>query len=331
MRLLASVLLWSERPCVPEPTTNVAEFSYNTAVCSAVPGAQRRLPAAAAAVVAHAAWARDRGLVTAGSSASSRLDKSLLAPLREVERLMFLSRVVTAGWASASSAQILLENGTLIGITTDDNLSDIAAVLIDKTVSGMRVAETIADAAVADRLVLLTYKDTGKCSVIASDAQPVAYGRKLKALSGLGASHVAVRPGGKPGRDGARVACNVLRDAMLVWWPAPSPQLHNNCIVLRKLAAWDVLCEFCTEGEVLAMDFSAVQPMTVHSIEKAGAIAAGPQLTHAGIVFAEERARHPRVHTDHWRARQGGGGWAGLAAAAVAVQLPQPHCQRRPV
>ena len=45
--------------------------------------------------------------------------------------------------------------------------------------------------------------------------------------------------------------------------------MHNNCIVMRKLASWSPLCEFCTEGEVLAMDFSAVLPMAIHSIEKA--------------------------------------------------------------
>ncbi|KAG5831097.1 hypothetical protein ANANG_G00300240 [Anguilla anguilla] len=164
-------------------------------------------------------FAETRGLCW--TPKNSRPEK-LRDSLKELEELLQVSVCVGCRWRNTRSCQMLLSSGVLV--TLAQSGAQLERVCVDRALVGRLAADTISDAVITDRFLLLSFVEKNKVSLVhltkRSQSSPDLNRRVDKlSFSDLKISSVDL-PGPAGRRLGLRVGLNRSQDVAVCWWPA---------------------------------------------------------------------------------------------------------------
>ncbi|XP_036403063.1 LOW QUALITY PROTEIN: WD repeat-containing and planar cell polarity effector protein fritz homolog [Megalops cyprinoides] len=213
---------------------------------------------------------------------NSRPEK-LRDSLKELEELLQAGPCVCSRWRNKQSCQMLLGSGVLVTLSLSG--PQLERVSIDRALVGRLAADTISDAVITDRFLLLTFVEKNKVCLVhlaarRGQSSPDLNRRVEKlSLSELKISCVDL-PGPAGRRLGRRVGLNCLQDVAICWWPAvneeawpwspvPSEGDRANLVLLACCGAGGLKVLSCirTEGDPLDCRFSLSQPYQVLTVE----------------------------------------------------------------
>ncbi|XP_053292136.1 WD repeat-containing and planar cell polarity effector protein fritz homolog [Pleuronectes platessa] len=201
--------------------------------------------------------------------------------LKELEELLQTNTCVHTRWRNKNCCQLMLRSGVLV--TLNLNGPQLKQVCIDRTLVGRLPANTITDAVLCDRLILLSFLDHNQVAAVylnkknqdASDS-----GRRTDKLSPSEIKVVSVEVGSRGCRLHRLVALNRLQDVALCWWnldeageelwPWSPTDTHRNNLVLLSCSPTEglkVLSSVRTEGNPLDCRFSLLQPYQLLTVE----------------------------------------------------------------
>ncbi|XP_062319432.1 WD repeat-containing and planar cell polarity effector protein fritz homolog [Osmerus eperlanus] len=216
----------------------------------------------------------------------NRRPEKLRDSLKELEELLQTSACVHARWKNKHCCQLMLSTGILVTLTL--NGPQLERVCVDRTLLGRLPADTVTDAVITDRLLLLSFLEKSQvCAVFLNKKNHGSpeTGRRVEKLSSSELKVVcADLRGGSPRRLGRRVGLNCLQDVAVCWWPLVSsssaelwpwtPTSHTHTdranLLLLSCSATDglkVLSSIRTEGDPLDCHFSLLQPYQLLSVE----------------------------------------------------------------
>ncbi|KAJ8405123.1 hypothetical protein AAFF_G00330440 [Aldrovandia affinis] len=223
-------------------------------------------------------FAETRGLCW--TPKNSRPEK-LRDSLKELEDLLQASPVVCSRWRNKHSCQVLLSSGVLVTLSLSG--PQLERVSVDRALVGRLAADTISDAVITDRFLLLTFVEKNKACLVhltrRGPGSPDLNKRVDKlSFSDLRISYVDL-PGPAGRRLGRRVELNRLHDVAICWWPAvneeawpwspvPSEGERANLVLLGCSGpGLKLLSRIRTEGDPLDCRFSLSQPYQVLTVE----------------------------------------------------------------
>ncbi|NXK24247.1 FRITZ protein, partial [Arenaria interpres] len=211
---------------------------------------------------------------------NKRPDK-LRDALKEVEDLLQTSPCALSKWKNKHICQLLFHSGILVSLSLSG--PQLEKVVIDRTLVGKLISDTISDAVLTDNFIILSFEDRNQLCFIQftkkMDSPDV--NKRLEKLSCLDfkISYVDI-PGPEGRRMKRHLAINCVQDMVLCWWSAPSdgawPWSPISCerdranLVLLGCAhgKLEVLSYVRTEWDPLDARFSANQPYQVHTVER---------------------------------------------------------------
>nr|XP_006638803.2 PREDICTED: WD repeat-containing and planar cell polarity effector protein fritz homolog isoform X1 [Lepisosteus oculatus] len=201
--------------------------------------------------------------------------------LKELEELLHSSRCVRSKWKNKHFCQLILGSGVLVSLSFSG--PQLEKVTIDRTLVGKLAADTISDAVLTDRFIILTFLEKNKVCYIhftKKQSSPDFSKRAEKlSLSELKISYVDL-PGPAGRRLDRRVAVNCLQDVVICWWPAvnedawpwspiSSERDRANLVLLScSNASLKVLSCIRTEWDPLDCGFSSNQPYQLLTVER---------------------------------------------------------------
>ncbi|XP_061084198.1 WD repeat-containing and planar cell polarity effector protein fritz homolog isoform X2 [Conger conger] len=212
---------------------------------------------------------------------NSRPEK-LRDSLKELEELLQVSPCVGCRWRNTRSCQMLLSSGVLVTLGLSG--AQLERVCVDRALAGRLGADTISDAVITDRFLLLSFVEKNKVCLVhlpkKTQGSPDLSRRADKlSFSELKISSVDL-PGPAGRRLGRRVVLNRLQDMGVCWWPAvneeswpwspvPSEGDRANLVLLGcgGPGGLKVLSRIRTEGDPLDCRFSLAQPYQILTVE----------------------------------------------------------------
>ncbi|XP_036816919.1 WD repeat-containing and planar cell polarity effector protein fritz homolog isoform X4 [Oncorhynchus mykiss] len=223
----------------------------------------------------------------------NRRPEKLRDSLEKLEELLQTNSVVHSRWKSKHCCQLMLSSGVLVTLAL--NGPQLDRVCVDRTLVGRLPANTVSDAVLSDRLLLLSFLEKSQVCVVylnrKNQGSPDT-SHRLEKLSPSELKVVCVEVRGPAGRrQGRRVDLNCLQDVAVCWcsltntndelWPWNPSHTHTDRdnLVLLSCSSTDglkVLSSMCTEGDLLDLCFSLVQPYQLLSVE----LPEGPQGSH---------------------------------------------------
>ncbi|KAJ8360074.1 hypothetical protein SKAU_G00165990 [Synaphobranchus kaupii] len=224
-------------------------------------------------------FAETRGLCW--TPKNSRPEK-LRDSLKELEELLQASPCVSCRWRNTHSSQMLLSSGVLVTLSL--NGAQLERVCVDRALVGRLAADTISDAVITDRFLLLSFVEKNKVCLVhltkRSQSSP-DLNRRVDKLSFSDLKITSVDLPGPAGRRlGGRVGLNRLQDVAVCWWPVvneeawpwspvPSEGDRANLVLLGCGGAGGlkVLSRIRTEGDPLDCRFSLSQPYQILTVE----------------------------------------------------------------
>lgn len=214
----------------------------------------------------------------------NRRPEKLRDSLKELEELLQTSACVHTRWKNKYCCQLMLSTGVLVTLTV--NGPQLERVCVDRTLLGRLPADTVTDAVITDRLLLLSFLEKSQVCVVffnkKNQGSPET-ARRVEKLSPSELKVVCVDLRGSPARrPGRQVGLNCLQDVAVCWWPLttssedlwPWTPGHTHTdranLVLLSCSATDglkVLSSLRTEGDPLDCHFSLLQPYQLLSVE----------------------------------------------------------------
>ncbi|XP_062256968.1 WD repeat-containing and planar cell polarity effector protein fritz homolog isoform X2 [Platichthys flesus] len=201
--------------------------------------------------------------------------------LKELEELLQTNTCVHTRWRNKNCCQLMLRSGVLV--TLNLNGPQLRQVCIDRTLVGRLPANTITDAVLCDRLILLSFLDHNQVAAVylnKKNQDAPDSGRRTDKLSPSEIKVVSVDVGSRGCRLHRRVALNRLQDVALCWWnsdeageelwPWSPTDTHRNNLVLLSCSPTEglkVLSSVRTEGNPLDCGFSLLQPYKLLTVE----------------------------------------------------------------
>ncbi|XP_045554636.1 WD repeat-containing and planar cell polarity effector protein fritz homolog [Salmo salar] len=187
----------------------------------------------------------------------------------------------------------MLSSGVLVTLSL--NGPQLDRVCVDRTLVGRLPANTVSDAVLSDRLLLLSFLEKSQVCVVylnrKNQGSPDT-SHRLEKLSPSELKVACVEVRGPPGRrQGRRVDLNCLQDVAVCWWslantndelwpwnPSHTHTERDNLALLScsSTEGLKVLSSMCTEGDLLDLCFSLLQPYQLLSVE----LPEGPQGSH---------------------------------------------------
>nr|XP_021411511.1 WD repeat-containing and planar cell polarity effector protein fritz homolog [Lonchura striata domestica] len=236
---------------------------------------------------------------------SKRADK-LRDALKEVEDLMQNSPCVLSKWKNKHTCQLLFHSGILVSLSLSG--PQLEKVVIDRTLVGKLISDTISDAILTDNFIILSFEDHNQLCFIqftkTMDSPDV--NKKLEKLSCLDFKISYVDILGPEGRRMKRhLAINSVQDLVICWWSATSdgawPWSPISCqrdranLLLLGCAhgKLEVLSSVRTEWEPLDARFSRGQPRQVLTVERS--VPAAQQPAAHSCAYACGRGRVQRA------------------------------------
>ncbi|KAM6405912.1 WD repeat-containing and planar cell polarity effector protein fritz homolog isoform 1-T2 [Pluvialis apricaria] len=210
---------------------------------------------------------------------NKRPDK-LRDTLKEVEDLMQNSQCVLSKWKNKHICQLLFHSGVLVSLSLSG--PQLEKAVIDRTLVGKLISDTISDAVLTDNFIILSFEDHNQLCFIQftkkMDSPDV--NKKLEKLSCLDFKISYINMLGPEGRRMKRhLAINSTQDMVICWWSAASdgawpwsPISHErdraNLLLLGCAhGKLEVLSYVRTEWDPLDARFSTNQPYQVYTVE----------------------------------------------------------------
>ncbi|XP_068423303.1 WD repeat-containing and planar cell polarity effector protein fritz homolog isoform X2 [Clinocottus analis] len=208
----------------------------------------------------------------------NRRPEKLRDSLKELEELLQTNTCVQSRWRSRHCCQVLLSGGVLV--TLNLNGPQLHQVHVDRTLVNRLPANTVADAVLGDRLILLSFLEQSQVAAVylQQKNQDSPESRRLEKLSPSDTKVVCVEASGRGRRLLRRVRLNRLQDVALCWWDLDEPgdepwtptDTHRNNLVLLSCSAAEglkVLGSLRSEGNPLDCVFSVLQPHQLLTVE----------------------------------------------------------------
>uniref|UniRef100_A0A8C0B3Y1 WD repeat containing planar cell polarity effector n=1 Tax=Buteo japonicus TaxID=224669 RepID=A0A8C0B3Y1_9AVES len=210
---------------------------------------------------------------------NKRPDK-LRDTLKEVEDLMQNSQCMLSKWKNKHICQLLFHSGILVSLSLSG--PQLEKVVIDRTLVGKLISDTISDAVLTDNFIILSFEDHNQLCFIQftkkMDSPDV--NKKLEKISCLDFKISYTDILGPEGRRMKRhLAINCMQDMVICWWSATSdgawPWSPISCerdranLLLLGCAhgKLEVLSYVRTEWDPLNASFSTNQPYQVYTVE----------------------------------------------------------------
>ncbi|NWS10820.1 FRITZ protein, partial [Pachyramphus minor] len=200
--------------------------------------------------------------------------------LKEVEDLMQNTPCVLSKWKNKHTCQLLFHSGVLVSLSLSG--PQLEKVVIDRTLVGKLISDTISDAVLTDNFIILSFEDHNQLCFIQftkkMDSPDVT--KRLEKLSCLDFKISYTDILGPEGRRTKRhLAINCMQDMVICWWSATNdgawPWSPISCerdranLLLLGCAhgKLEVLSFVRTEWDPLHASFSTHQPYQVHTVE----------------------------------------------------------------
>ncbi|KAM6085830.1 WD repeat-containing and planar cell polarity effector protein fritz homolog isoform 1-T7 [Theristicus caerulescens] len=210
----------------------------------------------------------------------NRRPDKLRDTLKEVEDLMQNSQCMLSKWKNKHICQLLFHSGILVSLSLSG--PQLEKVVIDRTLVGKLISDTISDAVLTDNFIILSFEDHNQLCFIQftkkTDSPDVS--KRLEKLSCLDFKISYIDILGPEGRRMKRhLAINCMQDMVICWWSAASdgawPWSPISCerdranLLLLGCAhgKLEVLSYVRTEWDPLDARFSANQPYQVYTVE----------------------------------------------------------------
>uniref|UniRef100_A0A671TYC8 WD repeat containing planar cell polarity effector n=1 Tax=Sparus aurata TaxID=8175 RepID=A0A671TYC8_SPAAU len=240
----------------------------------------------------------------------NRRPEKLRDSLKELEELLQTNTCVHTRWRKKHCCQLMLSSGVLVTLTL--NGPQLEQVCVDRTLVGRLPANTVTDAVLSDRLILLSFLEQSQVAAVYLDQKNQGSpktGRRTDKLSPSEIKVWSVVVSGRGRRLHRRVGLNRLQDVAFCWWnlEEPSDELwpwtptdtHRNNLVLLSCSPAEglkVLRSVRTEGTPLDCRFSLLQPYQLLTVE----LPVGPQGSREGswadtCVYESARERLRRL------------------------------------
>ncbi|NXL94856.1 FRITZ protein, partial [Alectura lathami] len=201
--------------------------------------------------------------------------------LKELEDIMQNSQCVLSKWKNKRVCQLLFHSGILVSLSLSG--PQLEKVVIDRTLVGKLISDTISDAVLSDNFIILSFEDYNQLCYIQFTKKmdsPSVNRRRLEKLSSLDfkISYIDV-PGPEGRRMKRHLAINCMQDMAICWWPATSDGAwpwfpisserdRANLLLLGCAhGKLEVLSYVRTEWDPLDASFSAKEPYQVHTVE----------------------------------------------------------------
>ncbi|XP_069000322.1 WD repeat-containing and planar cell polarity effector protein fritz homolog isoform X1 [Embiotoca jacksoni] len=211
----------------------------------------------------------------------NRRPEKLRDSLKDLEEVLQTNTCIHTRWRNKQCCQVMLSNGVLVTLTV--NGPQLEQVCIDRTLVGRLPANTVTDAVLSDRLILLSFLEQSQVAAVYLNKKNQDFpetGRRTDKLSPSEIKVVCVEVSGRGRRLHRHVGLNRLQDAALCWWNLDEPgeelwpwtptNTHRNNLVLISCSPAEglkVLTSVRTEGNPLDCRFSLLQPYQVLTVE----------------------------------------------------------------
>ncbi|KAM4729486.1 WD repeat-containing and planar cell polarity effector protein fritz homolog isoform 3-T3 [Anableps anableps] len=217
----------------------------------------------------------------------NRRPEKLRDSLKELEELLQSNTCVHTRWRNKYCCQMMLSNGVLVTVALKGPQLD--QVCVDRSLVGRLPANTVTDAVLSDRLILLSFLEQSQVAAVylnKKSQDSLETGRRTDKLSSSEIKVMCVKVGGPGQRLHRRVALSRLQDVALCWWtldelseemwPWTPTDTHKNNLFLISCSPTEglkVLCSVRTTGNPLDCCFSQLQHYQMLTVE----LPTGPQ------------------------------------------------------
>ncbi|XP_067421337.1 WD repeat-containing and planar cell polarity effector protein fritz homolog [Emydura macquarii macquarii] len=200
--------------------------------------------------------------------------------LKELEELMQNSQCVLSKWKNKYVCQLLFHSGVLVSLSLSG--PQLEKVVIDRTLVGKLISDTISDAILTDSLIILSFWDQNKLCFIQFTKKTGSpdVNKRLEKLSSsdFKISHIDI-PGPASRRMKRHLSINCIQDMVICWWsltndgawpwsPMSSERDRANLLLVSCAhGRLEVLSYIHTEWDPLDARFSTNQPYQVHTVE----------------------------------------------------------------
>ncbi|XP_029376803.1 WD repeat-containing and planar cell polarity effector protein fritz homolog isoform X2 [Echeneis naucrates] len=211
----------------------------------------------------------------------NRRPEKLRDSLKELEELLQTNTCVHTRWRNKHCCQFMLSSGVLVTLTL--NGPQLEQVCVDRTLVGRLPADTITDAVLSDRLILLSFLEQSQVAAVylnRKNQDSSESSRRTDKLSPSEVKVMCVEVSGWSHRLDRQVDLNRLQDVAVCWkkldesdeevWPWTPTNMHRDNLVLLSCSPADglkVLSSVQTEGNPLDCHFSLLQPYILRTVE----------------------------------------------------------------
>uniref|UniRef100_H3CWU4 WD repeat containing planar cell polarity effector n=1 Tax=Tetraodon nigroviridis TaxID=99883 RepID=H3CWU4_TETNG len=202
--------------------------------------------------------------------------------LKDLEELLQINTCVCIRWRTKSCCQqVMLSSGVLVTLTL--NGPQLEQVCVDHTLVGRLPANTMTDAVLSDRLILLSFLEQSQVAAVYLSPKNQGSPETGRRPDKLSPSEIKVfffnDPSGQGRRLRRRVCLNRLQDVAVCWWNLAEPDVlwprtpgdvQRSHLVLLSCSPTDnlkVLCSVQTEGNPVDCRFSLLQPYQLLTVE----------------------------------------------------------------
>ncbi|XP_018516861.1 WD repeat-containing and planar cell polarity effector protein fritz homolog isoform X2 [Lates calcarifer] len=223
----------------------------------------------------------------------NRRPEKLRDSLKELEELLQTNTCVHTRWRNKHCCQLMLSSGVLVTLTL--NGPQLEQVCVDRTLVGRLPANTVSDAVLSDRLILLSFLEQSQVAAVylnKKNQESPESGRRTDKLSPSEIKVVCVEVSGRGRRLHRHMGLSRLQDVALCWWNldepgeelwpwTPTNTQRNNLVLLScsPTEGLKVLNSVRTEGNPLDCCFSQLQHYQLLTVE----LPAGPQQSREGF------------------------------------------------
>ncbi|KAM6915894.1 WD repeat-containing and planar cell polarity effector protein fritz homolog [Xenentodon cancila] len=211
----------------------------------------------------------------------NRRPEKLRDSLKELEELLQTNTCVHTRWRNKYCCQVMLSSGVLVTLTLSG--PQLEHVCIDRTLVGRLPANTVTDAVLSDRLILLSFLEQSQVAAVylnKKNQDAVETGGRTDKLSPSEIKVMCVEVSGLDRRLHRHVDVNRLQDFALCWWNVDDPSeavwpwasadtdRHNLTLIsCSPTEGLKVLTSVQTEGNPLDCRFSQLQHYQILTVE----------------------------------------------------------------
>ncbi|XP_007428481.1 WD repeat-containing and planar cell polarity effector protein fritz homolog [Python bivittatus] len=201
--------------------------------------------------------------------------------LKELEELMQNSHCVLSKWKSKDVCQLLFPSGILASLSLSG--PQLEQVMIDKTLMGKLISNTISDAVLTDSFMIFSFWEQSKLCFIqfTKKANSPDVNKRLEKLSNFDfkISYVDIPELGNR-RIKHHLTINIVQNMVICWWsiakdevwpwsPVSSKRERANLLLLKcEHGNLEILSYMHTDGDPLDVRFSMCNPHQIHTVEQ---------------------------------------------------------------